>query len=251
MNNQKLKNPGNIITNSAVVNAQTSGSVPVRNSILKVKNISANYLYIVGTLTAGVQSVPRNLKLPGSFYTPLASGVTINGSTWTPVITYTINSDQINITIPTSGQASVYPVTFTVGNIGTVSSVSFKLIGYSHTYVQDVGMVLYAPDKTKYTIISGRYGDNNVAVNAVVTLSPTGTVWDGYSSGSYINYTAPQTNMDNIGPDNNNFFYTNVYQNLTNAFTGTNANGTWKLYIKDYSPPDGGSLQSAQLIISV
>jgi subtilisin-like proprotein convertase family protein len=252
MSTQLLKIPGNIITTSAGVGAQTSGSEPVRNSILKVKNMSANYLDVVGTTTSGVQSVPRTLKLPGRFYTPLDSGVTVNGSTWTPEpppVPYTFNSNQINITIP-SGQASVYPVTFTVGDIGTVSSVSFKLNGYSHTYVEDVGMVLYAPDQTKFTIIAGRYGNDNVADYAAVTFSPTETtVWDGYTSGSYLNYTTPTSSMTDLGP-HGNFFSGYVYPNLTNAFTGTNANGIWELYIKDYFIDDGGSLQNAQLIIT-
>lgn len=249
MSNQLLKIPGNIFTSNAVVGSQTSGSEPARNQILKIKNIIANYLSVVGTTTSGTQSIPRSLKLPGSFYTPLATGVTINESTWTPSVTYTFESDQQNITI-TNGPASVYPVTFTVPDIGTVSSISFKLIGYSHTSVRDVGMVLYAPDNTKFTIISGGYS-YIVAENATVTLSPTETnIWDGYSSGTYINYTIPSRTLPNLGP-HGAFFTNETYLNLTNAFTGTNANGTWSIYIRDYYQSNNGSLQSAQLIITI
>jgi hypothetical protein len=248
MSTQSLKIPGNIITKSAGVNEDTSGSEPVRNSILKLKNISANYLDVVGTTTSGVQSIPRTLKLPGSFYTPLQTGVSIDGSEWTPILTYTFNSNQTNILINDNGPADVYPVTFTVGDIGTVVSVSFKLIGYSHTTARDVGMVLYAPDTTKYTIITGRQGGFVVINNATVTLSPTETiVWDGYSSGTFLNTTSAV--MSNLGP-HGNFSVGIVYPNLVNAFTGTNSEGTWSLYIRDYQGGDIGSLQSAQLIIS-
>jgi len=61
MSNQLLKIPGNIFTSNVVVGSQTSGSEPARNQLLKVKNISANYLDIVGTSTSGVQSIPRSL----------------------------------------------------------------------------------------------------------------------------------------------------------------------------------------------
>ena len=251
MSNQLLKIPGNIFTSNAVVGSQTSGSAPLRNQLLKVKNISANYLDIVGTSTSGVQSIPRSLKIPGSFYTPLATGVTINESTWTPSVTYTFESNQQDINI-TNGAASVYPVTFTVGNIGTVTSVSFKLIGYSHPSAQDVGMVLYAPNNTKFTIISGGYGLTNDAVNATVTFAPTETiVWNGYSSGTYINYTVPFRTLTNMGPHGVAYTTTETYLNLTNAFTDTDANGTWSIYIRDYYQSQNGSLQSAQLIITI
>jgi len=250
-----LKISGNIITSNIGVETQNSGIIPVSPSTLKVKYVSANYLDVVGTTTSGVQRIPRNLKIPGRLYTPNVTGVTIDGSTWTPVspiVTYTFNSDQEDITIPDFGAASVYPLTFTVGDIGTVSSVSFKLIGYSHTYVLDIGMVLYAPDDTKFTIIAGRYGDTeNDADNATVTFTPTETtIWDGFSSGSFINYTDCDGDMLNIGP-HVDFLPGETFPNLTNAFTGTNAQGTWGLYIKDYSGTDAGSLQSAQLIITI
>jgi surface protein len=80
-----LKISGNIITTSVGIANVTTGSDPVRSSTLKVKNISANYLDVSGTTTSGVQSIPRSLKIPGRLYTPLETGVTIDGSTWTPV----------------------------------------------------------------------------------------------------------------------------------------------------------------------
>ena len=57
--------------------------------------------------------------------------------------------------------------------------------------------------------------------------------------------------MGDLGP-HGDFLVGETYLNLTNAFTDTNANGTWSLYIKDYyeDPPDGSSLQSAQLLLT-
>ena len=100
-------------------------------------------------------------------------------------------SNQTNITIPTLGTASAYPITFTVSGVVTdITDVKVSLSGYSHTFPGDVGMLLVAPDNTSYSLLTGRAGGSNDALNVNVNLtSYDATVWNGFSAGTFKNNT--------------------------------------------------------------
>jgi len=164
------------------------------------------------------------------------------------------NSNETNILIPDEGQASVYPITFTVSNITyPIISISLILSGYSHTYDTDVGMLLVAPNNLYYSIITGRQGDGESVDNINVTLRSSQVInWDGYSAGDFINDSYCYEDSEFNAPSPYQFYEEDFTNNLT-GFTGMlpiDVNGTWSLYIQDFSSGDEGTLSGATLIIS-
>jgi len=125
------------------------------------------------TPTITPTKTPTNTKTPTPTPTPTSCIVCID-----------IPSNQTNIIIPIQGQSTPYPVTFTVsGIIKPISRIKLSLSGYSHEYVGDVGMVLYSPNVTEWSLITGRAGSSSSASNVNVTLdSGLSSLWDGYSS---------------------------------------------------------------------
>jgi len=98
------------------------------------------------------------------------------------------SSNQNNITIPSYGPASVFPITFTVSGLtSTITNVGLTLSNYYHTYAGDVGMLLISP-KGQPTIIAGTKGDGELVDDITVTLdSSATTLWNEYSGGTFIN----------------------------------------------------------------
>lgn len=136
MSNQSLKIGGSVTTSNIIVGSQSSGAATSRSTVIKFRNMTANYLNVVGTTTSGVQSFPRNIKIPGSFYTIKPTGVTINGSTWTPSpsissttfgsIVTTASSPTISFTTTTPNELVCIINTFYWGGLPavTISSIT-------------------------------------------------------------------------------------------------------------------------------
>jgi LasA protease len=144
------------------------------------------------------------------------------------------------ISIPTSGVASAYPSTISVGSgLGTITKVTAVLRNYSHTWPGDVGVVLVGPGGQKVMLMSN-IGSSNDAVNATLTFddAAAGTMPVGSApvTGTYRptiqtpEYTAPPPGP--AGPYGTSF----------SVFNGTNPAGTWSLYVWDVAAPDSGSL---------
>src|SRR6266480_1805446 len=63
------------------------------------------------------------------------------------------------ITIPDSGAGTPYPSTINVsGTAGTISQVVVKLDGYTHTYPDDLDVLLVSPTGQKVIVMSDAGG---------------------------------------------------------------------------------------------
>lgn len=144
------------------------------------------------------------------------------------------------LSIPDSGNGSPYPSAITVsGMSGTISKVAVKLKGLSHTYPDDLDILLVGPGGQKVLLMSDAGGAADV-VNTTLTFDgAVSTVLPNssqISSGAYLptNYGT----VDSFGaPAPAAPFGTSL-----GAFTGASPNGAWQLFLRDDYAQDRGSI---------
>ena len=165
-----------------------------------------------------------------------------------------------NTTAITSGDASIgnpYPSNINVtGVTGTVSKVTVKLNNLSHTYPDDIGVLLVGPTGVKVRLMTdtggGSGGSGGGAISNVtitfddaaagflpdgVTGNPpitTGTYKPTQGTGGAGQGTAHPTNFPSPAP-------AAPYALTLSSFNGLNANGVWSLYVDDDAGGDTGS----------
>ena len=143
------------------------------------------------------------------------------------------------IIIPNSGQANTYPSTLAVSGIaGSVSKVTVTIRQLTHTFPEDIDMLLVGPAGQKVMLMSDA-GAGNGITGVTLTLDDVGgaipfasPIGSGtyrptdYGSGDTFPAPAP------AGP----------YGTNLSAFNGSNPNGTWSLYIVDDIEGDAGRI---------
>lgn len=160
----------------------------------------------------------------------------------TKVVTKTFSSNQ-PITIPSagsSGAATPYPSERNVQGFdqGIVLDVNLTLKNYTHTFPDDVDVLLSKKGKTR-TVMSD-VGFNTPANNITLKLddeSPNGPLLD---NGPLVGGSFRPNNEDGVdsfpAPTP-----TPSAQSALSGFDGINPNGTWKLRVVDDVPSvDGG-----------
>lgn len=149
----------------------------------------------------------------------------------------------VNITpnnIPTSGEADVYPSVINIsGMTGLVSRVTVTLSNFSHTYPDDVDVLLESPSGRKVLLMSDMGGLTD-AVSLDLTIAD--------AAGAYMPDSGPLVS-GTYRPSNSgvpDFFPVPAPAGpySTNLFTlvGDSPNGAWSLYVTDDTAGDGGSL---------
>lgn len=145
------------------------------------------------------------------------------------------------IPIPDSGKSALYPSAIIVSDLtGTVTSVKAALRGYTHSWPDDVDVLLVGPAGQKVMLMSDCGGGN--ARNGVMLT------FDSSAASSVPDSAAVPTGIykpTNIDTTSDNFpapapaspFSTS----LTN-FNATNPNGNWSLYVQDDGAMDSGSI---------
>lgn len=144
-------------------------------------------------------------------------------------------SNTTPITIPDSGIASPYPSSIVVtGGPASIAAVRVTLANVNHTYPQDVQAMLVAPNGARVLLVSNRGGSAN-AVNVTLSFdsestNPLGVYVTGIygPSGNSFAFSPPAP----AGPQSNSFA----------PVIGSNANGTWQLWVQDSAPPDSGTI---------
>lgn len=158
------------------------------------------------------------------------------------------------ISIPASGNGTPYPSAITVsgltGNVAsTPGSVKVTLNGMSHTFPDDVGIVLVGPTGAAILLMDGA-GDAPDLVNVTFTLSDDGatvlpdlTAW-GAGTFKPTNYVSPLDSFPTPGPGTayGDPGATGAGATFSSVFGGTNPNGTWNLFVRDFVTGDSGSI---------
>ncbi|MDV2998669.1 MAG: hypothetical protein N5P05_000275 [Chroococcopsis gigantea SAG 12.99] len=144
------------------------------------------------------------------------------------------------ITINSSGAANPYPAGINVSGLtGNITKVTVTLFNLSHTWANDIDILLVSPSGQKTILMSdvgGSLGVNGVNLtfdSTVSTALPVGTqITSGiyrptdFETGDTFNAPAPG------GP----------YSADLGLFNGSNPNGTWQLYVVDDTGGDAGSI---------
>lgn len=167
-----------------------------------------------------------------------------------PSLTFT---NPAPITIVDGATANPYPSTIAVagisGNIpATAGSVKVTLNGFSHSFPDDVAMVLVGPTGAALLLQDGGGGDPDMA-NVTYTLSDTGAAFlpnaTAWPAGTYkpTSYYTEGTVFPPPGPGAaHGYPGPNGTATFSSIFAGTNPNGNWNLYIADFAAGDVGSL---------
>ncbi|HWT02319.1 MAG TPA: Calx-beta domain-containing protein [Pyrinomonadaceae bacterium] len=158
----------------------------------------------------------------------------------------TINDRPGNSNPP--GTGSAYPSTISVsGMTGTITKVDVALNSVSHTFPDDVDVLLVGPGGQRVILMSDAGGSAGVSgVN--LTFDQSAAAMPDASqivSGTYrpTNFSGDTTlepggvdNFPSPGPGQTN------YGSDLSVFNGTAPNGTWRLYVVDDEAGDSGSI---------
>jgi subtilisin-like proprotein convertase family protein len=143
------------------------------------------------------------------------------------------------ITIPNSGSASPYPSTISVTGAGIVQQITVTLFSLSHTFPDDLDILLVGPSGASLLLMSDAGGQwNTSGVNLTFSDAAAGYLPDNgqiapgtyrptnYGGGDSFNGSAPG------GP----------YGSTLSVFNGTDSTGTWSLYVRDDDGGDNGRI---------
>ncbi|BAQ61989.1 alkaline phosphatase [Geminocystis sp. NIES-3708] len=174
------------------------------------------------------------------------NGATITTATATGTI---LNDDGTNgntfsntstISIPEIGPASSYPSTINVSGLsGNISKVTVTLNNLSHTFPDDLDILLVSPTGAK-TLLMSDVGESNDLSDVTLTFDPTATNFLP-DSGLITSGTYKPTDFESddvfdspapVGP----------YNADLSVFNNTNPNGEWRLFVVDDISGDFGSI---------
>jgi subtilisin-like proprotein convertase family protein len=132
------------------------------------------------------------------------------------------------INIPDDSAASPYPSTINAsGFAGNVQKVTATLRGFSHSYADDIAVLLVGPSGTN-SILMGHVGGNEGVTLNTDDEAVTGTYRPSVEQADMVAMRPPAP----PGP---------VFPVNLDVFNNTPANGTWSLFIDDQvSSDDGG-----------
>ncbi len=150
-------------------------------------------------------------------------------------------SNATSISIPDFGTATTYPSSITVTGMDLVLDLSVSLIDFSHSIVNDVGVLLVGPSGIAQVVFDG--GTDSGIVNANLTFADGGALWPGsgsVSSGTFQprsyfpddDFPAPAPAVPGVNP-------TTIGAKSFSVFDGSNPNGVWSLYVVDFASEGG------------
>ena len=155
-----------------------------------------------------------------------------------PTLTLT---NAVGITIPDVGKASVYPSTIAVSGVsGIVNKVTVTLLGYSHTWPDDVDVLLVGPTGQKVMLMSDCGGGN--ARNGVTLTFDSEAVSSVPDNVAIPSGTYKPTNIDTTSDSFSSPAPGGLLGSSLAAFNGLNPNGNWSLYVQDDGSLDSGSI---------
>jgi subtilisin-like proprotein convertase family protein len=159
--------------------------------------------------------------------------------------------DTMPIAIPSSGPAAVYPISFDLSDVPL--GVNPRLLGLrlnlSHTFPDDLRIVLESPQGTAVVVMANAGGDADlVSTSLDFSDFAPGFVPDSgptpsgvYKAGSV--YEGPIASLPDPAPP------APYATGGLAAFAGQETRGIWRLWVYDDFPGFGGTVQSAQLVV--
>jgi len=144
------------------------------------------------------------------------------------------------IIINSQGAATIYPSTTVVSGLaGSVSKVTATIGQLTHSFPEDIDMLLVGPAGQKVLLMSDAGAGN--AISSGVTL----TFDDSAAALPFANAIASGTYHPTDYPPGDTLAApapAGPYGTNLSAFNGTNPNGTWSLYVFDDAAGDAGRI---------
>ncbi len=151
------------------------------------------------------------------------------------------------ITINSSGNASPYPSNIAVSGVsGLVTNLKVTITNLSHTWPNDIDMVLFGPTGAHSIIFTDAIGGSGGITGRTYTFQTGATALP--LTGLPVSGTYGVVNGGSYGGTGTPSAVTNTGLGI---FNGTNPNGTWSLYVFDDVSGDIGSIGSWSLEITV
>ena len=249
--NFALRNTGTADTTNLVATLQPTGSVTAPSSPQNYGALTAGgsavtnpFTFTVsgvcgGTVTATLQLQDGAASL-GTVVFSLHIGSTGAGST--------AGANPANITINDATTASPYPSTVNISGVsGNVTKVTVTLSNISHTFPDDIDVLLVGPAGQSVVLMSDVGSGTDISGvtltfddSAVSSLPDASTLTSGTYKPTNITagdaFPAPAS--------------TSLLGTTLAVFNGQNPNGTWSLYVVDDSSIDSGALGGWSLNIT-
>jgi subtilisin-like proprotein convertase family protein len=149
-----------------------------------------------------------------------------------------------------AGAASVFPMTFDVFGLGSITHVAMTLLGLKHRVASGLAIALEAPSGMRILLLANAGGLSSF--DGDYTFDQGGTILSllGYGARTTIKDGTPLAPSVYVG------LLGGVIAGLTmdgirlDQFNGLDPNGTWKLWITDDLTLNRGSLAGAMLSIT-
>lgn len=146
------------------------------------------------------------------------------------------------LTIDTTATSAPYPASLPVsGVVGPITDLDLELHGLTHSYPEDIDMMLVGPGGQRVMVMSDAGEDPLVSADLVLddeAAAPLPQV-HGMVAGSYRptdykaiaadTFPAPAPGTAGVG-------------SALSVFDGTDPNGTWQLFVSDNAPFDSGAI---------
>ncbi len=145
------------------------------------------------------------------------------------------------LSIPSSGTAAPYPSNITVtGAVGSIVAVTATLHGLAHEFPVDLDIMLSGPSPATNLLLMSDAGGNVAVTDVDITFD------DAAASGVPVPLVDGSFRPTNVAGDGPDIFpapapVPSAATSLA-AFAGTDANGTWSLWVVDGAPGDSGSI---------
>ena len=238
-----LRNIGTLATNNLVATMESSDKIlspsEAQNYGAIEPGATATRQFTFKTAGMCNDNVTATLRLQDG--TNDLGFVTFRFILGTIVTTVTTSANPNTISIPDSASvADPYPSTIIVGGMNDpVTGVTVTLHGFSHTWPSDIDILLVGPGGQRVMLMSDagasyRVSGLNLTFSdaADAPLSHNSVI----KSGTYkpTDHEASDT-LPAPAPGR-------PYSDSLSAFNGSDANGTWSLYVVDDTAGDGGSV---------
>jgi subtilisin-like proprotein convertase family protein len=246
-----LTNNGGLATSNLVATLQSSANVIAPSEpqtygvIAPAGSVARDFAFTAAGTCGSNITLALQLQDGATNLGTVTYSVTLGAVQTTGPTTFT---NATAVVIPSSGAATPYPSSIVVSGLtGTISNVSVTLKNLSHTFPEDVGMLLVGPGGQKFVIIDGVIGGTPWA-NITYTLTDSaaglipkpGTPVSGsfkptdYFTGDVFPAPAPAGPNQEPAPAGSATF--------ASVFNGGNPNGTWSLYVFDFATGDSGTM---------
>lgn len=164
-------------------------------------------------------------------------------------------TDSRPITINPFGPSSAYPSTIEVQNIqGRVSRARVILDGFSHTFPDDVDVLLVPPGVTSSSalrpvLLMADAGGGNPVSDLRLTFAQTGVALPDETALQDDTIYAPNNYPDGQGGTDEFGLNLGAFTTDLTTLSGINPNGTWSLYVRDDTTAEAGQIARGWILI--